>query len=143
MSDCTTFSNREGWPKWQWLLIGMAFDHKCEKVLDPTYCPDPQDQIKVNLFSSQNWFMYLVFTKVITEPSAVEILREYCNLQSSKFGDAQSAYANLSDHFSGGAIAYMTVTQLETKLSTMRLNRQWNKIDSICDTHITAHPRPS
>ena len=81
--------------------------------------------------------MYSVFTKVITELSVVDILREYCNLQSSKFGDAQSAYANLCDHFSGGEITHVTVTQLETKLTTMRLNRQWNKTVTAFVTHIS------
>eukprot|EP00977_Amphora_coffeiformis_P022638 scaffold11140_cov114-Amphora_coffeaeformis.AAC.2 len=58
--------------------------------------------------------MYSVFTKTITEPSAVDILRNYSNPNSPDFGDAQQIYADLCDHFEGGAIGQVTITELET-----------------------------
>eukprot|EP00977_Amphora_coffeiformis_P014829 scaffold4230_cov91-Amphora_coffeaeformis.AAC.1 len=54
--------------------------------------------------------MYSVFTKTITEPSAVDILRNYSNPNSPDFGDAQQIYADLCDHFEGGAIGQVTIT---------------------------------
>ncbi len=125
--DYTTFQNREGWGKWQRALLGTALDHKCINVLNPNYSPDPNDAEEVELFESQKRFMYSVFTKVVTEPSAVDILRNYSDPSDSKFGDSQMLYADLCDHFEGGAIGQVTVSQLETQLTTMRLNRSWSK----------------
>eukprot|EP00977_Amphora_coffeiformis_P026809 scaffold30514_cov122-Amphora_coffeaeformis.AAC.1 len=71
--------------------------------------------------------MYSVFTKTITEPSAVDILRNYSNPNSPDFGDAQQIYADLCDHFEGGAIGQVTITELETQLTTLRLNKSWTK----------------
>ena len=67
----------------------------------------------------------------------VDILREYCNPQSLKFGNAQSAYPDLCNHFSGRATAHVMVTQLEMKLTTMWLNCQWNKMVTAFVTHIS------
>eukprot|EP00977_Amphora_coffeiformis_P022897 scaffold11733_cov150-Amphora_coffeaeformis.AAC.1 len=71
--------------------------------------------------------MYSVFTKTITEPSAVDILRNYSNPNSPDFGDAQQIYADLCDHFEGGAIGQVTITELETQLTTLHLNKSWTK----------------
>eukprot|EP00977_Amphora_coffeiformis_P023621 scaffold13830_cov84-Amphora_coffeaeformis.AAC.1 len=65
--------------------------------------------------------------KTITEPSAVDILRNYNNPNSPDFGDAQQIYADLCDHFEGGAIGQVTITELETQLTTLRLNKSWTK----------------
>eukprot|EP00977_Amphora_coffeiformis_P010304 scaffold2387_cov106-Amphora_coffeaeformis.AAC.6 len=127
VSDYTAFSNREGWSKWQHALLGTALDHKTEKVLDYTYIPDPNDTDACELFDSQKRFMYSVFTKTITEPSAVDILRNYSNPNSPDFGDAQQIYADLCDHFEGGAIGQVTITELETQLTTLHLNKSWTK----------------
>eukprot|EP00977_Amphora_coffeiformis_P021643 scaffold9661_cov98-Amphora_coffeaeformis.AAC.1 len=64
---------------------------------------------------------------MITEPSAVDILRNYSNPNSPDFGDAQQIYADLCDHFEGGAIGQVTITELETQLTTLRLNKSWTK----------------
>eukprot|EP00977_Amphora_coffeiformis_P010804 scaffold2529_cov147-Amphora_coffeaeformis.AAC.1 len=127
VSDYTAFSNREGWSKWQRALLGTALDHKTEKVLDYTYIPDPNDTDACELFDSQKRFMYSVFTKTITEPSAVDILRNYSNPNSPDFGDAQQIYADLCDHFEGGAIGQVTIMELETQLTTLHLNKSWTK----------------
>eukprot|EP00977_Amphora_coffeiformis_P014946 scaffold4265_cov127-Amphora_coffeaeformis.AAC.1 len=127
VSDYTTFSNRKGWSKWQRTLLGTALDHKTEKVLDCTYIPDPNDMDACELFDSQKRFMYSVFTKTITEPSAVDILRNYSNPNSPDFGDAQQIYADLCDRFEGGTIGQVTITELETQLTTLRLNKLWTK----------------
>eukprot|EP00977_Amphora_coffeiformis_P022972 scaffold11999_cov99-Amphora_coffeaeformis.AAC.1 len=127
VSDYTAFSNREGWSKWQRALLGTALDHKTEKVLDYKYIPDPNDTDACELFDSQKRFMYSVFTKTITEPSAVDILQNYSNPNSPDFGDAQQIYADLCNHFEGGAIGQVTITELETQLTTLHLNKSWTK----------------
>ena len=72
--------------------------------------------------------MYSVFTKVLTEPSAVDILRKYANpTDRTRFGDAQSIYQEIVDHFEGGAIQRVTIISIDTKLTNMRLNRDWSK----------------
>eukprot|EP00977_Amphora_coffeiformis_P023269 scaffold12787_cov96-Amphora_coffeaeformis.AAC.1 len=90
VSDYTAFSNREGWSKWQRALLGTALDHKTEKVLDYQYIPDPNDTDACELFDSQKRLMYSVFTKTITEPSAVDILRNYSNPNSPDFKSTQT-----------------------------------------------------
>ena len=52
-SDYHTLSDKEGWAKWQRQLIGTAFEHKCEQVLDATHNPDPHDPDDVALFESK------------------------------------------------------------------------------------------
>eukprot|EP00977_Amphora_coffeiformis_P020515 scaffold8326_cov140-Amphora_coffeaeformis.AAC.4 len=64
---------------------------------------------------------------MITEPSTVDILRNHSNPNSPFFGDAQQIYADLCDHFEGGAIGQVTITELETQLTTLRLNKSWTK----------------
>ena len=126
VSDYNVLSNKEGWAKWQRQFIGTARDHKCENVLDPRYVPTTQEE--VDLFDVQQRFMYSVFTKVLTEPSAVDILRKYANpTDRTRFGDAQSIYQEIVDHFEGGAIQRVTIISIDTKLTNMRLNRDWSK----------------
>ena len=129
--DYDKFTNREGWARWQRSLLGTALNHNCEKVLDPNYVPDPSDADEVALFVLQNKFMYAVFTRVITEPSAVNILQNYSNPDRAHFGDAQQAYANMCDHFSSEAMAQVTIPGIETKLTTMRLDKHWNKLVTV------------
>jgi len=105
----------------------MSYEHKCEQVLDPSYVPDPTDGDAVHLFKSQQRFMYSVFTKVLTEGKAVDILRNYSNPRSTTFGDAQLIYSDLCDHFDGGAQARVSAASLETELTNLRLNKNWGK----------------
>ena len=58
-------------------LMGNAYEHKCEQVLDPSYAPNPSDPDEVALFESQQRFMYSVFAKTLVEGKAADILREY------------------------------------------------------------------
>ena len=51
-SDYMKFTSREQWQKWQRSLVGNAMEHKCEKVLDPSYVPDPTDADEVSLCSN-------------------------------------------------------------------------------------------
>jgi hypothetical protein len=127
VSDYATFSNREGWSKWRRSVLGTAFDHKCENVLSETYVPDPSDPEECELFDRQRRFLYAVFTKVVTEPTAVEIVRRYSDVSKSNFGDAQAIFTELCDHFEGGALASVTASSLETQLTLTRLNKGWNK----------------
>ena len=64
-SDYGKFQSREQWPKWHRALMGNAYEHKCEQVLDPSYSPDPNDSDEVELFKSQQRFMYSVFSKTL------------------------------------------------------------------------------
>ena len=59
-SDCGKLQNREQWSKWHRALMGNAYEHKCEQVLDPSYTPNPSDPDEVALFESQQRFMYSV-----------------------------------------------------------------------------------
>ena len=126
-SDYEKFSSKEQWSKWQRSTIGTAYEHKCENVLNATYVPDPSDPDEVELFASQKRFMYSVFTKVLVESKATEILREYSNMDKPNFGDAQAIYADLCDYFEGGAQARVSAATLETQLTTLRLNKDWTK----------------
>ena len=40
-SNCRKFQNHEQWLKWHCTLMGSAYEHKCEQVLDPTHVPNP------------------------------------------------------------------------------------------------------
>ena len=127
-SDYEKFSNKEQWSKWQRATLGTAYEHKCEQVLDPTYTPDPSDADEVALFANKQRFMYSVFSKVLTEGKAADILRNYSNpTDKTKFGDAQAIYSDLCDHFDGGAQARVSAQTLEVQLTTMRLNKTWTK----------------
>ena len=137
VSDYSTFSNKEQWSKWNRQLVGQVLDHKCECVLNPNYAPDPNDSDEVSLFDSQQRFMFSVFTKTLTEPKAQDILRKYSNPRQPTFGDAQSVYADLVDHFEGGAVGRVSVNSLETKLTTIRLNKTWTKSVSSFVTHVS------
>ena len=137
IQDYSTFSNKEQWSKWSRQLIGQAYDHKCEVILNPDHVPDPNDQDAVALFDSQQRFMFSVFTKHLTEPKAQDILRKYSNPKSSNFGDAQSIYAELVDHYEGGATGRVSVNSIETKLTTIRLNKTWTKSVSSFVTHVS------
>ena len=52
-SDYGKFTARNQWSKWHRALLGNAYKHKCENVLDPTYTPDPNDQDEIDLFGHQ------------------------------------------------------------------------------------------
>jgi hypothetical protein len=126
-SDYEKFTNKESWNKWQRATMGMAVEHKVDNVLNPNFVPDPNDDDAVKLFEYQQRFMYSVFCKVLQEGKASDILREYSDPKKSNFGDAQSIYADLCDHFEGGAQARVSAASLETTLTTIRLNRSWSK----------------
>ena len=49
-SDYGKLQNREQWSKWHRALMGNAYEHKCEQVLDPGYTPNPSDPDEVALF---------------------------------------------------------------------------------------------
>ena len=49
-SDYGKLQNREQWSKWHRALMGNAYEHKCEQVLDPSYTPNPSDPDEVALF---------------------------------------------------------------------------------------------
>ena len=70
--DYTMFSNHKGWPKWQRSLIGTTFDHKCKKVLNPTYCPDPcySCATKVSTEDEFGWRAYCDKDSTIQHPQA-------------------------------------------------------------------------
>ncbi len=137
VSDYSTFSNKEQWSKWNRQMIGQAFDHKCETILNPQYVPDPNDPDAMALFDSQQRFMYSVFSKVLTESKAADILRKYSNPKDTNFGDAQSIYADLLDHYEGGAQGRATISSIETKLTTVRLNKTWTKSVSAFVTYVS------
>ena len=126
-SDYDKFSSKEQWSKWQRSLIGTAAEHKVIKVLDPSCTPDPNDKDAVSLFKRQQEFMYSVFTKVLQEGKAVDILRNYSDPQKANFGDAQAIYSDLRDHFEAGAIARVSAAALDTQLTNLRLNKHWTK----------------
>ena len=126
-SDYKAFSDKNQWTKWQRQLLGTAFEHKVERVLDPSFCPDPNDPDDIALFGQQQRFLYSVFCKTLQEGKAADILRGYSNMKSPNFGDAQSIYAELVDHFEAGNVARVSAETLETKLTTMRLNKSWSK----------------
>lgn len=75
----------------------------------------------------QQLTMILHNNKVLTEASAVYILRKYSDPKSPIFGDAQNLYADLCNRYEGGGLAGVTVTELEMKLTNIRLNGDWNK----------------
>ena len=52
-SDYGKLQSREQWLKWHRALMGNAYEHKCEQVLDPGYTPNPSDPNEVTLFESQ------------------------------------------------------------------------------------------
>ena len=107
--------------------MGTAYEHKCERVLNRNFTPDPSDPDDIELFSNQQRFMYSVFCKTLHEGKSADILRKYSDPEVPIFGDAQCIYAELRDHFEGGAMARVSAEILETKLTTMRLNRDWSK----------------
>ena len=76
-SDYGKLQNREQWSKWHCALMGNAYKHKCEQVLDPSYAPNPNDPDKIALFGLQQQFMYSVFAKMLVEGKAADVLREY------------------------------------------------------------------
>ena len=127
-SDYERFTDKNRWHHWQRHLIGTAYEHKCENVLDPKYVPDLQDEDSCELFANQQRFMYSVFSKTLVEPKAADILRNYSNLEDrEKFGDSQAIYSDLCDHFDGGAQARVSAAALEKQLTTIRLDRNWSK----------------
>ena len=80
-SEYGKLQNRKQWSKWHCALMGNAYEHKCEQVLDPSYAPNPNDPDKTVLFGLQQRFMYLVFVKTLVEGKAADILREYSDPQ--------------------------------------------------------------
>jgi hypothetical protein len=137
-SDYAKFTSREQWSRWHRALMGSAFEHKCEQVLDPTYAPDPNDADECELFKSQQRFMYSVFSKTLMEGKSADILREYSDPRDkTKFGDAQKIYADLCDFFEGGAMTRVSAATLESKLTNMRLNKQWTKTVSTFVTTVS------
>jgi hypothetical protein len=71
--------------------------------------------------------MYSVFTKVLIEGCASDILRNYSKLGSQNFGDTQQVYSNLLDHFEDDNMAHVSAQALEQQLTMMRLNCSWTK----------------
>jgi hypothetical protein len=53
LSDYEKLTNKDQWHRWQQNLMGTAFEHKCENVLDPSYVPDPLDTDECELFDLQ------------------------------------------------------------------------------------------
>ena len=76
-SDYGKLQNHDQWSKRHCALMGNAYEHKCEQVLDPSYAPNPNDPDEIALFGLQQQFMYLVFVKTLVEGKATDILREY------------------------------------------------------------------
>ena len=124
-SDYKPFSDKNQWTKWQRQLLGTAFEHKVERILDPSFCPDPNDPDDIALFGQQQRFLYSVFCKTLQEGKAADILRGYSNMKSPNFGDAQSINAELVDHFEAGNVTRVSAETLE--LTTMQLNKSWSK----------------
>ena len=52
-SDYGKLQNCKQWAKWHCALMGNAYNHKCEQVLDPSYTPNPNDPNKIALFGLQ------------------------------------------------------------------------------------------
>ena len=126
-SDYDKFSSKEQWHKWQRSTLGTAFEHRCEDVLKPTFTPDPNNPDAVRLFASQQRFMYSVFSRVLVEGKAADILRDYSDPSKPNFGDAQAIYSDLCDHFDTGAQARLNASHWETQLNSLRLNKSWTK----------------
>ena len=127
-SDYPKLASREQWPKWHRALLGNAMEHKCEQVLNTSYVPDPTDMDEVELFKCQQRFMFSVFSKTLTEGKATDILREYSDPKvPQKFGDAQRIYADLVDFYEGTAMTRVSAASIDTKLTTLRLNKLWTK----------------
>ena len=62
-SEYGKLQNHKQWSKWHRALMGNAYEHKCEQVLDPSYVPNPNDPGEITLFSLQQRFMCSVFAK--------------------------------------------------------------------------------
>ncbi len=137
VSDYNTFSNKEAWGKWQRSLVGQAYAHKCENVLDPSYVPDPNDADEVALFESQQRFMFSVFTKTLQETKAQDILQNYSKPSNPSFGDAQSIYADLIDYYETGAQGRASISAIETKLTNVRLDKTWTKSITAFVKHVS------
>ena len=52
-SDNMKFQNPEQWLKWHRALMGNAYEHKCEQVVDPSYVPNSNNPNKIALFGLQ------------------------------------------------------------------------------------------
>ena len=116
-SNYGKFQNCEQWSKWHCALMGNAYEHKCEQVLDPSYVPNPNDSDKIALFGSQQRFMHSVFAKMLVEGKAANILCEYSDPRDkTKFGDAQRIYANLCNFYKGSAMTRISAATLESQL---------------------------
>jgi hypothetical protein len=127
LSDYKKLTNKDQWHRWQRNLMGTAFEHKCENVLDPSYVPNPLDTDECELFDLQQHWMYSVFTKVLIEGHASDILCNYSKSGSQNFGDAQQVYSDLLDHFEDGNMACVSAQALEQQLTLMHLNCSWTK----------------
>ena len=49
-SEHGKLQNHEQWSKWHRAVMGNAYEHKCEEVLDLSYTPNPNDPDKITLF---------------------------------------------------------------------------------------------
>ena len=132
----TTFKDKKSWNQWYRSFTAIADAQGLGNVLNPSYKPvTPEEQA---LFGVLQSYAFAVFTTHLREPQAAEIVRKYSgSLAGPDKGDAQKLHAELVQKMSSGMAAKTTRDQLQTKLTSLRLNNTWNNGINASLTHVS------
>ena len=97
--------------------------------MNPRYFPTSDDDKR--FFNSQKVFLSQLFTIVLHEPTASELLRKYSNRDDKdNYGDSQKIHSALVERFTKGSFAQIQWANLVQKINAACLDKTWTK--SIC-----------
>ena len=132
----TTFKDKKSWNQWYRSFTAIADAQGLGNVLNPSYKPvTPEEQA---LFGVLQSYAFAIFTTHLRGPQAAEIVRKYSgSLAGPDKGDAQKLHAELVQKMSSGMAAKTTPDQLQTKLTSLRLNNTWNNGINAFLTHFS------
>lgn len=127
--DFEPFKDAKRWNLWYRRFVATAEAQDLSNILNPRYHPVTNDERRV--FQSQKIYLFQVFTIVLHEPTASELLRKYSNREDTEnYGDSQKIHAALVERFTKGSFAQIQRADLVRKINAARLDKTWNK--SIC-----------
>jgi hypothetical protein len=96
INDYKTLRDRKHWNVFQRSLLATAHMHGVGDVLDITNAPPLGPGPDKDLFDKQERFMFSIFTSVLLERTASEILRRYSDInQLTTYGKVHSIYQDL------------------------------------------------
>jgi hypothetical protein len=126
VADYKIFRDRKTWNQFQRGLLVTAHMHGVGDILDVTLSP-PTAPAELDLWDMKEGFLFSVFTTVLVEPTAAEIIRRYSEYGTSEFGKSHLIYRDLKNAMENGVSGKLRLETLEVDISKTFLDKHWTK----------------